>query len=86
MRKRLVAAVLALGLTACETAGDMADKDSPSYNAGFGDGCTTAQAERSPTPPRPQRDATLYDKDPDYRRGWNAGHTFCRPMDRQMGF
>lgn len=81
--KATFATALALCLAAC---GSMADKDSPLYNAGFGDGCNTAEAEQLPNRPRPQRDEALYAKDADYRSGWNTGHTFCRPMSRQGGF
>jgi hypothetical protein len=78
--------VLAAALSGCETAEEQALKESPSYNAGFGDGCNTAESERAVIKPPPQRDATLYAKDADYRRGWNAGHAFCGPMLQRPQF
>lgn len=63
-------------LSACAAAGDSA---SPSYSAGFSDGCATASAEGATMAARgPQRDQALYAKDPDYRAGWISGHAACR--------
>jgi hypothetical protein len=73
---RVLAATLTFLLTACAAAGD---ETSPSYSAGFADGCATASAEGTTTAPRqPQRDQTLYAKDPDYRAGWISGFATCR--------
>jgi hypothetical protein len=73
---RVAAAALTLFLSACAAAGD---QDSPSYSAGFADGCATASAEARPIPARqPQRDQALYTKDSDYRAGWISGHSTCR--------
>ena len=54
------------------------EPNSPSYSAGFGDGCASASAEEAAVPRRPQRDETLYAKDPDYRAGWISGLASCR--------
>lgn len=73
---RVFAATLTFLLSACVASGDEA---SPSYSAGFADGCATASAEGTTTAPRePQRDQALYAKDPDYRAGWISGHATCR--------
>jgi len=64
-------------LSACAAASD--DERSPSYSAGFADGCATASAEGTTTPPREsRRDQALYAQDPDYRAGWISGHATCR--------
>lgn len=72
----MIAGVLASLLTAC--AGSTGDTDSPAYRLGFNDGCTTASGEASGAPKTPQRNAVLYEGDPDYRAGWGSGHVFCR--------
>ena len=72
---RLLAAVFALLLSACAP---MSDQASPSYSAGFADGCATASAEGVSLPPQPRRDEALYAKDRDYRAGWISGHATCR--------
>ena len=72
---RLLAAVFALLLIACAPMGDQA---SPSYSAGFADGCATASAEGTALPRQPQRNEALYAKDRDYRAGWISGHATCR--------
>jgi hypothetical protein len=73
---RVAFAALPLLLSACAA---MGDPDSPSYSAGFSDGCATASAEGRAIPARqPQRDAALYAKDTGYRDGWLSGHAACR--------
>ena len=72
---RVPAVALALLLSACAAAGDQA---SPSYSAGFADGCASASAEGGPIARPPQRDEELYAKDPDYRAGWTSGRATCR--------
>jgi hypothetical protein len=69
------AATLTLFLAACAAAGDQA---SPSYSAGFSDGCATASAVGPTAARQPKRDETLYAKDPDYRAGWISGQATCR--------
>ncbi|HMI96433.1 MAG TPA: hypothetical protein VK479_07980 [Micropepsaceae bacterium] len=72
---RVVAAALPLLLSACAAAGDQA---SPSYSAGFADGCATASAVGPAAARQPQRDEALFAKDPDYRGGWISGQATCR--------
>jgi len=64
---RVLAAAAVLLLVACAPMGDQA---SPSYSAGFADGCATASAEGTALPRQPQRNEALYAKDRDYRAGW----------------
>ncbi len=89
MKLYFTASALALLLAAC--GGVAANQDSPSYLLGFNDGCNTASSEGSGVPRPPQRNAVLYEQDPDYRTGWGSGHVFYRtdsssrrtPFDRQ---
>jgi hypothetical protein len=66
---------LVLALAACAGGGH---EDSPTYRAGFGDGCTTASAPSSGVTREPQRDDALSSADPDYRAGWSSGYAACR--------
>ena len=75
MPRRLLAAALAVLAAACAAP---AGRDSPFYDAGFGDGCATAIAEAGPIPRTVQRDEALYAKDSGYRAGWISGHAACR--------
>ena len=73
MRMTLLA--LGLVLSACAAGGE---RTSPSYEAGFSDGCATASAQSSALPRMPQRNEVLYARDPDYRAGWISGQATCR--------
>jgi hypothetical protein len=72
---RGVPLLLALFLCACAAS---PDRDNPSYEAGFADGCATASAENPSIPRNPQRDEALYAGDSNYRSGWISGHATCR--------
>jgi len=52
----------AVFLAGCAVGGNSA---SPTYRAGFSDGCVARQDEE------------LYRVDPDYRAGWQSGHASC---------
>jgi hypothetical protein len=77
-------AVLALAtlLSGCiffESRADRALRKQPNWQAGYHDGCATANAEganmrRGDT----VRDDALYDVDKAYRVGWAQGHQMCR--------
>lgn len=67
--------VLAAVLSACAAAEGR--HDSPSYAAGFTDGCATASARAARQPGGEQRDQTLFKRDRDYRSGWRAGYASC---------
>ena len=51
---------------------------SPSYDAGFADGCATAAAQGPGVPREPRRNEELYARDKDYRMGWTSGLAQCR--------
>jgi hypothetical protein len=74
----VTAASLALVLSAC--AMEMGSKDSPTYQAGYADGCATGMAEGSSVPMSAKRNNALFSSDKDYRSGWAAGHADCRPL------
>ncbi len=77
---RVPAAALILLLSGCAAAGDPA---SPSYSAGFADGCVTASAEGTSTAAHePQRDRARYAMDSDYRAGWISSYATCRAARR----
>jgi hypothetical protein len=59
---------------------NMANKDAPTYQAGYADGCATGTAESSSVPMPAKRNNTLFSADKDYRAGWAAGHADCRPL------
>jgi len=75
---RLVPAIFIL--SACAMDMNMANKDSPTYQVGYSDGCATGMAESSGRPMTPKRNAELFSADKDYRSGWAAGHADCRPF------
>ena len=76
MRFLQLAAVLLV--SACTMT--MSNRDSPTYQAGYADGCGTAMAESSSVPMPAKRNNALFDADKDYRAGWAAGHADCRPL------
>jgi len=71
---RIFAGALVVVLSACMTS---TDDRSPTYQLGFGDGCTTASTETAGAPREPRRNRALYERDPDYRAGWISGRAQC---------
>jgi len=72
--RRTLAAAFVVVLGACTTP---TDDRSPSYQLGFGDGCTTASAETAGAPREPRRNRALYENDREYRTGWLSGRAQC---------
>jgi hypothetical protein len=68
--------VLAATLLAAACTTD-ADTNSPAFEAGFSDGCATAQAQAQRIPGAVRRDEQLYKTDTNYRSGWLSGHSSC---------
>ena len=85
MYPSMMMGALAFLLAACG-GGFTADQASPSYRAGFNDGCTTASGEGSGVRKPPQRNTALYEQDSDYRSGWGSGHVFCRMDNGRQTF
>jgi len=79
MRLRAMVCALSFALSAC--AMSKVNQDSPTYQAGYADGCATANAEASSAPMPAKRDAMLFASDTEYRSGWAAGHGDCRLMN-----
>ena len=82
MRRSLAGASLAI-LAACTTP---TDDRSPTYQLGFGDGCTTASTETAGAPREPRRNRALYESDRDYRSGWLSGRAQCLAPGPASGF
>ena len=72
----LSAAALALG--GCATGLDaQALRDAPGFQAGYGDGCSTAAEEDKSFSTRKTRDAYEFENDDAYRAGWRQGYLEC---------
>jgi len=62
----------------CATDGELAElRESPSFSAGYADGCATATEEDKSFSTRIQRDAHAFETDKAYRAGWRQGHLEC---------
>ena len=65
--------------------------NSPTYGAGYTDGCATASARGAGEMGGETRDKSLYQADKDYRSGWRAGYASCNttyvpnPLDNPFG-
>ena len=75
------AALLIAGCALFDSPEDRALRASPSFRAGYEDGCAAATAEGADLRDRPVVDKTLYDKDQAYRAGWSSGLQTCRRTD-----
>jgi len=81
--QRIFSGAFVVGLAACTTS---TDDRSPTYQLGFGDGCTTASTETAGAPREPRRNRALYESDPDYRSGWLSGRAQCLAPGPASGF
>lgn len=65
--------------------------NSPTYGAGYTDGCATASARSNGEVGGETRNNALYKTDKDYRSGWRAGYASCNtsyapnPLDNPFG-
>jgi hypothetical protein len=64
---------------------DLALRNSPSFKAGYADGCADAQQQGSDLRNNVVRDDALYNSDKVYREGWASGYAGCRPTDPNLG-
>jgi hypothetical protein len=67
----------AFTIAACAGMADIA-RNSPAYQEGFEDGCTTASTQGRPGQMKQMRNSALYEKDADYRAGFTSGVASCR--------
>jgi len=73
----ILCALLA-GCVLFPSAHDKAVRKSPSFQAGYSDGCAAATAQGSNYREGPYRDEALYKSDQTYRAGWANGYQTCR--------
>ncbi len=71
--------VVAAGCIFFPSARDKALRRTPSFRAGYSDGCAAASAQGSNYRAGPYRDEALYQSDEAYRAGWSNGFETCRP-------
>ncbi len=75
---RLAPAAITLMLAGCASTADMqALREAPGFQAGYGDGCSTATEEDKSFSTRTTRDAYAFDNDEAYRAGWRQGYLEC---------
>lgn len=68
----------ALVLAGCaSTLEDQEMRESPGYQAGYGDGCTTAVEDDKSFSTKRTRDAYAFENDKAYRVGWRQGYLEC---------
>jgi hypothetical protein len=75
--------VAALTLSACAIFGGPADRalrKTPSYRAGYSDGCAAANNPSANYREGPTADTGMYANDQTYRHGWANGYQTCRPV------
>lgn len=53
-------------------------RESPGFQAGYGDGCLTATEEDKSFSTENARDAYAFEEDPAYRAGWRQGYIECQ--------
>jgi len=75
----VLAASFAAGCIFFPSAKDKALRRTPSFKAGYGDGCAAASAGSANYREGPYRDEALYQSDAAYRAGWSNGFQTCRP-------
>lgn len=78
VRAIITAAALSAAAASCSTYEDnLLLRESPSFQAGYGDGCVTAGEEDKSFSTRNRRDAYAFDNDEAYRAGWRQGYLEC---------
>jgi hypothetical protein len=79
------AIALALTLGGCiffDTPHDRAMRKDPNFQAGYSDGCASANSRGTNYRGDKIRDDALYQTSQPYRSGWGAGYSIC---DNQLG-
>jgi len=67
-----------LALAGCASTEEMALlRESPSFQTGYGDGCSTAIEEDKSFSTKQERDAHAFETDDAYRFGWRQGYLEC---------
>ncbi len=70
----------------CANRTDPAIINTPSYQAGYADGCTTGNELRDGFKSTVTRNQTLFDTDEPYRVGWRQGYSSCgERQERRRG-
>jgi hypothetical protein len=90
---RLSSRIILVWIIAAATAGcglfgnaqDRAVRKSPSFRAGYDDGCAAANQQGADLRDRIRRDPTLYKTDDVYRAGWSNGFQTCRTTTTPLG-
>lgn len=77
---RLAAIALAVSLGGCiffESKRDRAMRNDPTFQAGYSDGCASANTRGTNYRGDKVRDEALYASSQPYRSGWGAGYSLC---------
>ena len=90
---RLASRITLVALAATAMAGcglfgsaqDRAVRKSPSFRAGYDDGCAAANQQGADLRDRIVKDPTLYKTDAVYRAGWSSGFQTCRTTTTPLG-
>lgn len=81
LARTVLAIVATMTLASCAlfpSAHDRAIRRTPSFKAGYNDGCAAANAAGASYRYGPVRDEDLFRRDDTYRAGWNTGYSACR--------
>ncbi len=82
-RKLAGCLILCAFLSGCiffPSAHDKAIRKSPSFQAGYSDGCSAGTAQGANYREGPYRNEALFKSDELYRAGWSSGFRACRPV------
>ncbi|MFQ5564648.1 MAG: hypothetical protein ACE5FO_13890 [Parvularculaceae bacterium] len=75
---RFFAAAAIVSAAGCATDADVRSlREEPSFQVGYGDGCSTALEEGKSFSTKRLRDEYLFDNDRAYRSGWRQGYLEC---------
>jgi hypothetical protein len=81
----LISSLVLAGCAAFDGPGDKAVRTSPSFKAGYEDGCAAATYQGADLRDRPVGDKDLYANDEAYRAGYGSGFSICRRTNMQPG-
>ena len=83
IRKLTIVFCLSVATTACVSSPDRtALAEEPTYQVGYGDGCSTGVEEDKSFSTERTRDEYLFDNDRAYRAGWRQGYLSCGDRNR----